>query len=206
MGTDKNGNRYYENRAEQYGRDRWVVYNTGADLMDYDPATIPSEWHGWLHHMHDKLPEKLEKPFFATDPSFDPVMKTGRDTKVPPAAPTSPTVRVAAHPLMRYPQHQGLKRLCGPWRSTKTRIRSSATNWGATSEPTEQRQHRVAGDRARLRRRRFRIRASLRLRRSARVRRFVGISPTTSDGNCCDCQARRCPAASSTGGGKEPLH
>ena len=36
-----------------------MVYNTTTMHMDYDPATIPAEWHGWLHHVNDKLPAQL---------------------------------------------------------------------------------------------------------------------------------------------------
>jgi NADH:ubiquinone oxidoreductase subunit len=29
--------------------------------MDYDPATVPAKWHGWLHHMYDELPTEQVK-------------------------------------------------------------------------------------------------------------------------------------------------
>lgn len=41
------------------GGSRWVVYNTTEQHMDYDPSTVPPEWHGWLHHTTDKLPEQV---------------------------------------------------------------------------------------------------------------------------------------------------
>ncbi|KAF2077302.1 hypothetical protein CYY_001368 [Polysphondylium violaceum] len=51
IGTDKVGNRYFENKEEIYGRHRWVEY---ANRSDPDPTTIPPEWHSWIHHMSDK--------------------------------------------------------------------------------------------------------------------------------------------------------
>uniref|UniRef100_A0A7S0QK12 NADH dehydrogenase [ubiquinone] 1 alpha subcomplex subunit 12 n=1 Tax=Cryptomonas curvata TaxID=233186 RepID=A0A7S0QK12_9CRYP len=78
VGTDLHGNRYFENRDEQFGRDRWVIY---AAHMDFDPATVPAEWHAWLHHMTDRVPAQMTKPKYAIEPAWDPVKKTGRDTK-----------------------------------------------------------------------------------------------------------------------------
>ena len=39
---------------------RWVVYNTKDIQMDYDPAAVPAQWHGWLHHSTDSVPTDLE--------------------------------------------------------------------------------------------------------------------------------------------------
>lgn len=49
IGTDKYGNRYYENPYYFYGRNRWVEY---ADHfhMNYDGSQIPAEWFGWMHY------------------------------------------------------------------------------------------------------------------------------------------------------------
>mmetsp|Transcript_26854 Transcript_26854/g.54546 ORF Transcript_26854/g.54546 Transcript_26854/m.54546 type:complete len:195 (-) Transcript_26854:145-729(-) len=82
VGTDRFGNRYYENKLEQFNRDRWVVYNTKDQHMDYDPSTVPPEWHGWLHHMTDKLPEQLgDAPIYQEKSSYDTNLKTARDTE-----------------------------------------------------------------------------------------------------------------------------
>lgn len=51
VGEDSLGNRYFHS-AE--GDRRWVIYN-GAN----DASRVPPEWHGWLHHTHDELPEDL---------------------------------------------------------------------------------------------------------------------------------------------------
>lgn len=59
VGTDAQGNRYY--RSKRKGRDgrerRWVIYE-GAN----DSSRVPAEWHGWLHHSYDELPESRLPP------------------------------------------------------------------------------------------------------------------------------------------------
>ena len=57
VGTDAQGNKYYRSNKRRVkdtgGRERrWVIYN-GAN----DASRVPSEWHGWLHHSYDALPE-----------------------------------------------------------------------------------------------------------------------------------------------------
>jgi len=82
IGSDKAGNKYYENRAYQIGapaccsrswcsaapelkwlltrssvagRHRWVVY---ADQTGYSAASVGSDWHGWLHNVYDNPPSR----------------------------------------------------------------------------------------------------------------------------------------------------
>jgi NADH:ubiquinone oxidoreductase subunit len=60
VGTDAQGNTYYRatKRKDTGGRERrWVIYN-GAN----DASRVPSEWHGWLHHSYDALPESHLAP------------------------------------------------------------------------------------------------------------------------------------------------
>ncbi len=60
VGTDAQGNKYYRSakRKDTAGRERrWVIYN-GAN----DASRVPSEWHGWLHHSYDALPESHLAP------------------------------------------------------------------------------------------------------------------------------------------------
>lgn len=49
VGTDKYGNKYFENKYYFYGRDRWVEYAPHYH-MDFDASQIPPEWFGWMHH------------------------------------------------------------------------------------------------------------------------------------------------------------
>ncbi|XP_068163297.1 NADH dehydrogenase [ubiquinone] 1 alpha subcomplex subunit 12 [Antennarius striatus] len=61
IGTDKYGNRYYEDKKHYFfGRHRWVIYTTdmnGKDTSDeVDGTMVPAEWHGWLHSMTDHPP------------------------------------------------------------------------------------------------------------------------------------------------------
>ncbi len=63
VGTDAQGNKYY--RAKKVRTDgpfagterRWVIYN-GAN----DASRVPAEWHGWLHHSYDGVPESHLPP------------------------------------------------------------------------------------------------------------------------------------------------
>ncbi|GIY06457.1 probable NADH dehydrogenase 1 alpha subcomplex subunit 12 [Caerostris extrusa] len=60
VGTDKFGNKYYENKMHFYSRNRWVDYTEAVNL-DYDGSQVPPEWHRWLHHMTDD-PPTIKKP------------------------------------------------------------------------------------------------------------------------------------------------
>ena len=68
VGEDGNGNKYYEiKKGVQYGRHRYVVYRDAH--IDYSPATVPAEWHGWLHSMNDEPPTQVQylEPSYAGD-------------------------------------------------------------------------------------------------------------------------------------------
>lgn len=58
VGEDHQGNVYYRSRAKD-GRPerRWVIYK-GAN----DASRVPAEWHGWLHHSYDAVPESHLPP------------------------------------------------------------------------------------------------------------------------------------------------
>ncbi|KAM7354365.1 NADH dehydrogenase (ubiquinone) B17.2 subunit [Cochliomyia hominivorax] len=55
VGTDKYGNKYYENPYYFYGRNRWVEFSDRVGL-DYDGSQIPAEWFGWMHYKTDLPP------------------------------------------------------------------------------------------------------------------------------------------------------
>ncbi|OXA63824.1 probable NADH dehydrogenase [ubiquinone] 1 alpha subcomplex subunit 12 [Folsomia candida] len=57
VGTDKYGNKYFENNEYFYGRNRWVEYNEKVGI-DYDGSMIPAEWYGWMHYKTDMPPTK----------------------------------------------------------------------------------------------------------------------------------------------------
>jgi NADH:ubiquinone oxidoreductase subunit len=54
VGQDALGNVYF---AAKKGGKRWVIYN-GAN----DASRVPPEWHGWLHHTIDELPDEALPP------------------------------------------------------------------------------------------------------------------------------------------------
>lgn len=60
IGTDSFGNRYYEGKPiKGYSRPRrWVIYKGKPEA-----TAIPPEWHGWIHHQTNVIPEEGEKSF-----------------------------------------------------------------------------------------------------------------------------------------------
>ncbi|SJZ57057.1 NADH:ubiquinone oxidoreductase subunit [Enhydrobacter aerosaccus] len=53
VGTDAQGNRYYQDRRLIPGRrrKRWVIYNGVVEA-----SRVPADWHGWLHYTTDSPP------------------------------------------------------------------------------------------------------------------------------------------------------
>jgi len=65
VGADAYGNTYYRLKGDKpTGRGggrasrerRWVIYQG-----EPDGSKVPSEWHGWLHHMVDEVPVPRQK-------------------------------------------------------------------------------------------------------------------------------------------------
>lgn len=57
VGSDDQGNRYYEGRNGEKVAGilrRWVIYNGYADA-----SRVPPEWHGWLHNTVNTPPTQL---------------------------------------------------------------------------------------------------------------------------------------------------
>ena len=54
VGTDPYGNKYYRAKPRKgYKRERrWVIYKDEPEA-----SAVPPEWHGWLHHQTDVVPE-----------------------------------------------------------------------------------------------------------------------------------------------------
>jgi NADH:ubiquinone oxidoreductase subunit len=63
IGTDMFGNRYFTRMIMRDGHPyekRWVLYKGTPE-----PSKVPPSWHGWLHHMHNNIPEAAdEKPAY----------------------------------------------------------------------------------------------------------------------------------------------
>ena len=81
IGSDALGNLYFESPKLVSGRiRRWVIYS-GAN----DASRVPPEWHGWLHHTTDLVPDELP-PHRAWEKPPVP-NQTGTDAKfLPPGA------------------------------------------------------------------------------------------------------------------------
>ena len=58
VGEDALGNRYYEGKPLPDGRRRRFVRYKGAN----DASRVPPEWHGWLHHQYDGVPDASLPP------------------------------------------------------------------------------------------------------------------------------------------------
>lgn len=74
VGTDKYGNKYFQNTYYFFGRSRWIEYSPHYGLytnlfwcsflyknilgLEYDGSQIPAEWYGWMHYKTDCLPHE----------------------------------------------------------------------------------------------------------------------------------------------------
>ncbi len=60
VGVDPFGNKYYKAKPRPgYKRERrWVIYNGVPEA-----TKVPPEWHGWLHHQTDNVPDDSGKSF-----------------------------------------------------------------------------------------------------------------------------------------------
>ncbi len=58
IGEDASGNRYYEGKPLPDGRCRRFVLYNGTN----DASRVPPEWHGWLHHQYDAVPDAALPP------------------------------------------------------------------------------------------------------------------------------------------------
>lgn len=64
VGTDPQGNRYYEEKKPGKGADhkrRWVIYNGPVEA-----SRVPADWHAWLHYTLDVPPAEAnltERPW-----------------------------------------------------------------------------------------------------------------------------------------------
>ena len=65
VGTDAYGNRYYRLKGDKprrlgggrFSRERrWVIYNG-----EPEGSKVPPEWHAWLHHMVDEVPQPRQR-------------------------------------------------------------------------------------------------------------------------------------------------
>jgi NADH:ubiquinone oxidoreductase subunit len=61
VGEDEQGNRFFENQHETFGRDRWVEY---SDIKNFDSSNISPRWHAWLHKMTDDVVDPSANPTY----------------------------------------------------------------------------------------------------------------------------------------------
>lgn len=53
VGSDRMGNKFYEDFNEIPGRHRWVEYYQNNDV---NASQVEPAWHGWLHHIQKEPP------------------------------------------------------------------------------------------------------------------------------------------------------
>ncbi len=60
MGKDQLGNKYFQAKPRKgyHLPRRWVMYKGQPEA-----STIPPEWHGWLHHQTNAIPEEGTQSF-----------------------------------------------------------------------------------------------------------------------------------------------
>lgn len=74
VGEDAQGNKYYT-----YKDRRWVIYNGPIEASRISP-----DWHGWLHHTYDNMPEDNPLPHKSWEKSHL-ANQTGTDAAYHPA-------------------------------------------------------------------------------------------------------------------------
>ena len=59
VGTDTLGNRYFTAKARRGTKRerRFVLYADMTGGRHYDASQVPPEWHGWLHHQTNEIPQ-----------------------------------------------------------------------------------------------------------------------------------------------------
>jgi NADH:ubiquinone oxidoreductase subunit len=70
VGSDAFGNRYFVHRkgATRDGREmRWVIYNGLTEA-----SKVPPEWHHWLHHGTDEVPDGSDPRKYAWQKEHQP--------------------------------------------------------------------------------------------------------------------------------------
>ena len=93
VGTDDQGNRYYQDKRVIAGRrrKRWVIYQGEAEA-----SRVPPDWHGWLHHTFENPPTEeplVPRPWetehlpnlTGTRDAYRPEGSLWKDGKRPPA-------------------------------------------------------------------------------------------------------------------------
>ena len=60
VGRDQFGNTYYQASPRKGYKNprRWVMYKEAPEA-----SAVPAEWHGWLHHQTDVVPEEGAESF-----------------------------------------------------------------------------------------------------------------------------------------------
>ncbi len=86
VGTDALGNIYYRGKPRANDRfagkpreRRWVIYKDAPEA-----SLVPPEWHGWLHHQTDRVPDSANAHRKAWQKPHQPNLTGSDQTYLPP--------------------------------------------------------------------------------------------------------------------------
>lgn len=103
VGTDRYGNKFYEDEDDFSGMTRWIEYN--PENGDYDNSMVQPEWNCWLAHQNDEPPMS---PTHVPEP-----LKTVEGANIPKVLDThegGPQVRISRNVIF---EENGQRRLFG---------------------------------------------------------------------------------------------
>ena len=127
VGTDAEGNRYYQDKRTIAGRrrKRWVMYNGVAEA-----SRVPPDWHGWLHYTTTNAPPPPAACRASTWQKEHVPNLTGTDLAYRPPGHTLSTARNPSRPTRRGVQADGPRRKRREaWSATLSRRSSGHWFW-----------------------------------------------------------------------------
>lgn len=82
VGTDSLGNKYYKARPRKGAAHerRWVMYPDMAEA-----SLVPPEWHGWLHHQTNAVPDNANENRKSWQKPHQPNMTGTKKAYLPPS-------------------------------------------------------------------------------------------------------------------------
>lgn len=90
VGTDSFGNRYYRDKSQKklergggrFSREkRWVIYKGVPE-----GSRVPPQWHAWLHHTVNEVPQNADQPQYAWQKPHLPNLTGTPDAYRPPGS------------------------------------------------------------------------------------------------------------------------
>ncbi|KAJ1789806.1 hypothetical protein LPJ62_002246 [Coemansia sp. RSA 2167] len=104
MGTDLDGNLYFERLVDTYRSRRHVIYRKDLALSEYSDKVIPIQWQAWMRHTRHRIPtlDDLNQDIQRQEQIADNVQKLAAKEARLPISPEDTT----KHAHTRQPQFQ----------------------------------------------------------------------------------------------------